>query len=315
MFRSPKSNSRFSSSSSSFGPWSSPVPDSVFPTELPTNVIHVGTDGSIKQTLVKPTNRVFNRFSPSFHSKVVSSSASSPLNIPEPVMPNSSSVESIIDELQPKTSDQPSPPFLRREDLAESVRLSVQTYLQDLFTSPWLSNTDFGQRLLKALHREPFPSQEDIQPPLSETHPFPQNVPPPKEDFREDNMPILSHDENLEFIPFFNNELYITNDSKTELKNNSLRIFIELAGILSSEPKIYPFGREDASRIRSIPHQSITFTITNDNRENIGIAHGHLSLENNIYVITFSEFTVNGTSVPFETFELPIAMSSTLLLS
>ena len=108
------------------------------------------------------------------------------------------------------------------------------------------------------------------------------------------------------FTPFFNNEFFITKDCRCELTGNSMNLVVELAGILSVAPKIYPFGN---AQDVSIPNQPITLQfLGEENKE--GIASGHLLSENGTITIVLDTYlNRTGETVSFEEIDLPVTLT------
>lgn len=107
------------------------------------------------------------------------------------------------------------------------------------------------------------------------------------------------------FTPFFNNNLFITKDCRSELTGNSLSLVVELAGILSVPPKIYPFGN---AIDLTYPNQPISLQFLGESQE--GTATGRLLNENGTIIIlldTYSNST--GASMTFEEIDLPVTMT------
>lgn len=134
---------------------------------------------------------------------------------------------------------------------------------------------------------------------------------------------------NRQYIPFFNDELFATNDCKTEISDTNIKIVVELAGILTDEPRLYPFGYQPIS---SIPlHYDYTLQPqmefqwkSEDGSE--GIAIGEMSSQkdpagNSVYSISFSSWILKSqcevSSSPdnpsrpinFDEIELPVTLT------
>ena len=94
-----------------------------------------------------------------------------------------------------------------------------------------------------------------------------------------------SHIDHLMFTPFFNNELYATYDCSASINNNAeLKFKVELAGLLSSLPIIYPFGNK-RHFTREYPHQKLDISWSNESSK--GRARCFLDWKNDVYVLTF----------------------------
>lgn len=122
------------------------------------------------------------------------------------------------------------------------------------------------------------------------------------------------------YVPFFNEELFATNDCKTCLHNKNLNIMVELAGILSEDPKMYPFGYQSAASIGRLSIKPMKFNWkSEDGSEGYAIGILSTSLPNStvdknkytIYCITFSSWmaTRDNQAINFIDIELPMTLT------
>lgn len=128
-----------------------------------------------------------------------------------------------------------------------------------------------------------------------------------KVDCEKEEKKIIS---NGTFIPYFNNELYATNECLTELRSfipgkSSIKLIVELAGLLDHPPVIYPFGGQNGGKIGNFLEQDLDLTWTND--EDHGRVSGHFLLLGQQYVIIVDKIWKSSLDkeVSFTDIELP----------
>jgi len=195
--------------------------------------------------------------------------------------------------------------FLESDQGKQLIYKIFESFIEEILSSPWLQQDNLSERLQKALRKEPYPHSEvvdnsnniiDLHFPKSESSPQPSN---------EESLLFVDENNQVTCIPFFNNQLYTTSNSKTEIQGSHLTIIVELAGIVSTEPRLYIFGEKESYKFSEVfKNQSLIFTFTNDIVQ--GKAYGFLTLEDDHYIVTFSKFEVDDKLIDFGTIDLPI---------
>jgi hypothetical protein len=232
----------------------------------------------------------------------------------------------------------PAPPSdrikLDPEELTQAIHDEVNRIIENASQSPWIAGLDVASRIFRALAGRPYepPISDIIRVIVPETSSNSVTTPSlPPSNLTSDSTTASSRPSDLPEIPgplpipkpisipqaqeavvsgswtpFFNHDRYITRESMAELSDKSeLKLIVELAGRLSSEPIIYLFGYDKIPAV--FAKQPLTLTFTNDLLS--GTALGQLDRDGDYYVIRLTQFHVQGSPIDFIDIDLPLVVT------
>ena len=118
-------------------------------------------------------------------------------------------------------------------------------------------------------------------------------------------------------IPYFNDPKYITEGCKLLLNEDGHHeITIELAGLLSSDPVLYPFGHTPLSQLPKmsiVEDQIVSLVIVLDSDPlNLRQAHGLCHVQDGVLTILIQKCLHDNSEIPFFDLDLPLTLSFTL---
>ena len=122
---------------------------------------------------------------------------------------------------------------------------------------------------------------------------------------------------NGNYVPYFNHELFVTRNCETSLQDNSLKMTVELAGLLSNEPKIYPFGSTKAIQSDLLAPINLFFKCDDTDMDGMegmegmeGTVNAKWVLENGIYYLTLDTYlTRQNQPISFVDISLPVVFT------
>lgn len=240
--------------------------------------IEVAPDGSISQTRKeKPSSRLLARF----QRQMLPPSAlrTETIRTDSPSVVTASLEEFQLPPTVPPTVPPRQDPHITKEDVSKMIDKGIEEYIRMVAESRWLEDP-VGEKISKALLGVPY--QEKAQPKI------------------------------VEFIPYFFNSEYATNDGKSTITDNKLDLLVELIGVVK-ELRIYPFGDASLEKVGDFSEQTLTLDIKDD--ENSGKATGKFHIDKDIYVIDIDTVKDSaGQVVEWGAFSLPLIATYSGLL-
>lgn len=115
---------------------------------------------------------------------------------------------------------------------------------------------------------------------------------------------------NLNFLPFFIKEEYAGRDNKTSLNNFHLELTVEILGLYSGTPIIYPFGLQKLSR--KFSELTVDLSFRDADNETGGTAYAQFKLnDDGVYIMEITELYSDGEASGLDKYTLPLTMNCT----